>query len=206
MTMRVFLLILLLFAILIVGLAGFRGSRSGRPPIELFNDMVRQPKIRPQTASSFFADGLASRPPVPGTVARGSDYEDVPRNTGRVAGGTNFVEVNPMPLTPALLARGRERFQIFCEPCHGPQADGRGITTRYGLVVIANLHDPRIVRLADGEIFETIRHGKNNMPAYGASLVRDDRWAIIAYLRVLQLSHLGTAEDLPPSKRAPRSK
>jgi cytochrome c5 len=206
MTMRAFLLILFMSAVLLVGFAGLRGSRSGRPPIELFNDMVRQPKIRPQTASTFFADGLASRPPVPGTVARGSDFEDVPRNTGRVAGGTNFVELSPLPLTPALLARGRERFQIFCEPCHGPQADGRGIATRYGLVVIANLHDPRIVRLADGEIFETITRGKNNMPAYGASIVRDDRWAILAHLRVLQLSHLGTAADLPPSERPTRSK
>jgi mono/diheme cytochrome c family protein len=200
MTMRLVLAMLLLLVVVVLSVAGFRGGFSRRPPIELFNDMTRQPKIHPQSASDFFADGLAARPPVPGTVARDSAWADTPLNTGRVTGTTNFVELNPRPLTPELIARGRERFTIFCQPCHGPLADGRGITAPYGLVIVANLHDPRIVRLPDGELFDTITHGKNNMAAYGASIALRDRWAIIAYLRVLQLSQLGTAEDMPAAR------
>ncbi len=204
--MRVFLAILVLLVVVVLSVAGFRGGFSRRPPIELFNDMTRQPKIHPQSASDFFADGLAARPPVPGTVARDGAWADTPLNTGRITGTTNFAALNPRPLTAELIARGRERFTIFCQPCHGPLADGRGITAQYGLVIVANLHDPRIVRLTDGEIFDTITHGKNNMAAYGASITVTDRWAIIAYLRVLQLSQLGTADDRPAGPSAAPTK
>ncbi len=197
MIMRHFLLALALLVVLVLCIAGFRGSASRRPPIELFNDMVRQAKPRPQTPSDFFSDTHASRFAPTGTVARGSAFQDLPLNTGRVTGTTNFVELNPWTVTAALLARGRERYQITCLPCHGAQADGKGIITKYGMVVIANLHDPRIVRMKDGEIFHTIGYGRNLMQGYAATVDIPDRWAIVAYVRTLQLAHLGTMDDVP---------
>ena len=200
--MRYFLLIFALCTVMVVAVAGRRGSISRRPPIELFPDMNRQPKLRPQVPNAFFADGRSSRPPIPGTIARGDRYEDLPVNTGRVTGTTNFVETIPVEVTAKLLARGQQRFNINCSPCHGAQGDGNGVVKKLGLATVANLHDKRIVELADGEIFNTITYGKNTMGPYGANVTVDDRWAIIAYLRALQLSRLGSVDDVPESMRA----
>src|SRR4051794_7440469 len=136
--MRYFLVGFLLLSVLVVSVAGFRGTKSRRPPIEVFPDMDRQAKLRPQTLDSFFADGKSSRLPVAGTISRSAPFrlsaagsnqlaypfEDVPVNTGRVTGTTNFIETTPFEITPQFIARGRERFQINCAPCHGPLADG----------------------------------------------------------------------------------
>src|SRR5580692_7840903 len=201
--MRYFLLIFLLCVVTVVGIAGRRGSLSRRPPIELFPDMNRQPRLRPQTPDEFFADGRSSRMPVAGTIAQeDTHYEDLPVNTGRVTGTTNFVETIPVEVTAKLLARGQQRFNINCSPCHGMQADGNGVVKKLGLATVANLHDKRIVELADGEIFNTITYGKNTMGPYGANVTIEDRWAIIAYLRALQLSQLGSVDDVPESARA----
>jgi mono/diheme cytochrome c family protein len=201
--MRYFLLIFALCVVTVVGIAGRRGSLSRRPPIEIFPDMNRQPRLRPQTPDEFFADGRSSRMPVPGTIAQeDTHYEDLPVNTGRVTGTTNFVETIPVEVTAKLLARGQQRFNINCSPCHGMQADGNGVVKKLGLATVANLHDKRIVELADGEIFNTITYGKNTMGPYGANVTIDDRWAIIAYLRALQLSQLGTVDDVPEPARA----
>ena len=124
-------------------------------------------------------------------------FEDSPVNTGRTTGTTNFVEVNPLPITEKLLARGQERYQISCLPCHGALADGKGITTKYGMVVIRNLHDANSVKLADGDMFNTITYGKGLMGAYGPNVEVEDRWAIIAYVRALQRSQLATIDDVP---------
>jgi len=130
-------------------------------------------------------------------------FEDSPVNTGCVTGTTNFVETNPLPVNEALLARGRDRFDIYCAPCHGRLGDGNGITKKIGVMaVVANLHDKRIVELADGEIFNTITHGKSTMGAVGPLLPTPDRWAVVAYLRALQLSWLGAKDDLPPAQPA----
>jgi len=200
--MRYFLLIFALCTVMVVAIAGRRGSISRRPPIELFPDMNRQPKLRPQVPNAFFADGRSSRSPIPGTIAREDRYEDVPANTGRVTGTTNFVETIPMEVTAKLLARGQQRFNINCSPCHGAQGDGNGVVKKLGLATVANLHDKRIVELADGEIFNTITYGKNTMGPYGANVTVDDRWAIISYVRALQLSRLGSIDDVPESMRA----
>jgi mono/diheme cytochrome c family protein len=201
--MRYFLLIFALCTVMVVAIAGKRGSISRKPPIEIFPDMDRQPKLRPQTPNNFFADGKSSRIQVAGTVARGDRYEDAPVNTGKLAGKTNFVEVIPVAVTSQLLARGQQRFNINCSPCHGAQGDGNGITKKIGAMpVVANLHDKRIVMLADGEIFNTITYGKGLMGAYGANVTVEDRWAITAYLRALQLSRLGTIDDVPEQLRA----
>jgi len=197
----------------IVGIAGFRGGLSRKPPIEIFPDMNRQLKLRPQVPDSFFQNGVSSQLPPPGAIARSEPiqtvggpvypFEDAPVTTGRVTGTTNFVEMNPLPVTGELLQRGRERFDIYCAPCHGKLGDGNGITKKLGLMpAVANLHDQRIVVMTDGEIFNTITHGKNTMTAYGPLMPAQDRWAVIAYLRALQLSWLGSTNDLPPAQQA----
>lgn len=199
--MRYFLALLLLLVVAVIGIAGFRGDLSRKPPLEIFPDMDRQAKVRPQKPSGFFSDGFGSRPPVVGTVARGTPYQDIPRNTGQEPGTTNFVELGPIPLTAELLARGRERYRITCLPCHGGQADGNGISKKYGMVVVGNLHDPRMVEMGDGELFHVIGNGRNLMQGYAANIDIEDRWAIVAYVRALQLSRLGTIDDVPSTHR-----
>lgn len=200
--MRYFLLGFLLLVITVLGLAGFRGATSRQPGIEVFPDMDRQPKIRPQTGSEFFADGRSSRLPVEGTVARGSAFAETPISTGLVEGTTNYLARIPLEVTPEFMATGRKQYQIYCAPCHSPVADGNGITRSFGMGVVANLHDPRIVQMPDGEIFNVITHGRNLMMPYETQIPVEERWAIIAYVRALQLARLGTAEDLPEGQRA----
>ena len=197
----------------IVGIAGFRGGMSRRPPIEIFPDMNRQLKLRPMTPNSFFPNGVSSQLPPTGTVARGEPiqtvsgpvypFEAAPANTGLVTGTTNFVATNPLPVNEALLKRGRERFDIYCAPCHGRLGDGNGITKKIGdMPAVANLHDKRIVEMADGEVFNTVTRGKGLMGAYGPLMPVEDRWAAIAYVRALQLSWLGTTNDLSAAEQA----
>lgn len=199
--MRYFLLILLLLAASVVGIAGFRGQMSRKPPLEVFDDMKRQPKLRPQKPFAFFEDARSSRLQVPGTIARGQRFEDLPVNTGCVTGTTNYVAANPVPVTSELLARGKERFTIFCAPCHSAVGDGNGITSKYGMIRAGNFHDPRIVRLSDGEIFNIVTKGKNLMPSYASQVPVQDRWAIIACIRALQRARVGTADDVPAAQK-----
>jgi mono/diheme cytochrome c family protein len=214
--MRYFLAAFVLSVVLVVGMAGFRGSMSRKPPIEVFPDMDRQPKLRPQAENSFFADGRSSRLPVAGTVARSVPYrlastetkqivypyEEAPVNTGRITGTTNFVETGPFEITAQLLNRGRDRYQINCLPCHGPLGDGNGVTKKLGMAVVATLHDPRIVKMADGELFFVIANGRNLMGGYAAQVSVEDRWAVIAYVRALQLSRLASLNDVPEQMRS----
>ncbi len=208
-----FILIFLAGMATVVGIAGFRGHLSRTSPIEIFPDLNRQLKLRPQKPNDFFANGISSQLPPAGTIPRSAPirtvsgpvypYEDAPVNTGRVTGTTNYVETNPLPITAQLLQRGHERFDIFCAPCHGALGDGNGITKKLGLMpAVANLQDKRIVEMTDGEIFNTVTHGKNLMGAYGPIVPVEDRWAVIAYLRALQLSQLGSVDDLPATQRA----
>ena len=204
--MRYFLLIFVLCCLTVVAIAGKRGSISRRTPIELFPDMDRQPKLRPQAPNSFFGDGKSSRRYIPGTIARGDHYEDIPLYTGHQPGVTNFVEVMPVALDAKLLERGRQRFNINCSPCHGAQGDGNGITKKIGaMAVVANLivgpEAKRIIEMPDGEMFNTITMGKGLMQGYGANVTVEDRWAIIAYVRALQLSRLGSLDDVPAQMR-----
>jgi mono/diheme cytochrome c family protein len=211
--MRYFLAILLVCAVAIVGVLGFRGTHFRKPPLYIFPDMEWQLKLRPQKPSGFFANGRTSQLPVPGTIARSAPiqtaagavfpYEDSPVNSGHLTGTTNYVEINPMPITAALLKRGQQRFTINCSPCHGQLADGNGITRKIAaMAVVANLHDARIVKMTDGELFYVITNGRNLMGAYGANVTVEDRWAIVAYLRALQFSQLGTLDDVPEALRA----
>ena len=196
-----------------VGILGFQGSQMRKPPFELFPDMDRQAKLRPQEPNHFFANGISSQLPPVGTIARSQPiqtvngevyaFEDSPVNTGKISGTTNFVETNLLPVNEALLARGRDRFDIYCAPCHGRLGDGNGITKKIGVMAaVANLHDKRIVELTDGEVFNTITYGKSTMGAVGPLLPTQDRWAVVAYLRALQLSWLGAKDDLTPAQPA----
>jgi mono/diheme cytochrome c family protein len=200
--MRYFVIGFILLCIAVVAIAGFRGGISRKPPIEVFPDMDRQPKLRPQTDNTFFGNGLSSQLPVTGTIARGTPYQDTPYNTGLVTGTTNFVENIPAPITEAMLNRGRERYGIYCQVCHGAVGGGQGVTSKYGMVAMANFHDKRLVIMPDGEIFNTITHGKNLMGAYGGIIPIEDRWAIVAYMRALQRSRLATLDDVPEPERA----
>ncbi len=200
--MRYFYISVFLIAAVIVSLAGLRGTTFRKPPLEVFPDMKRQPKLRPQKDSRFFADSRNSRPPVAGAVPTHALLDDNPIATGRIAGTTNFVETNPFPMGAELLARGQEQFTIYCAPCHSAGGDGNGIITKYGLVRAGNFHDPRLVRATDGELFNSLSYGKNQMPAYASQVSVTNRWAIIAYLRVLQRSRLGTIEDVPAAHRS----
>jgi len=200
------------------GILGLQGRVSHKPPVELYSDRIfpgmdRQPKLRPQEPDSFFANGVSSQLPPPGTIARSQPvqtangevyrFEDSPVNTGKISGTTNFIETNPLVVNEQLLQRGRERFDIYCSPCHGKLGDGNGITKKIGdMPAVANLHDKRIVEMTDGEIFNTITFGKNTMGAYGPIVPAEDRWAIIAYLRALQLSWLETTNDLTAEQKA----
>jgi mono/diheme cytochrome c family protein len=201
--MRYFLLFFVTAVIAVVVVAGRRGDKSTRPPIEIWNDMDRQLKLRPQTVDNLSADGRSSRLPVSGTIARGEPFAATAINTGIKPGTTNFVEVAPVEITPALIARGQERYNISCSPCHGAVGDGNGITKKIGaMAVVANLHDPRIVGLPDGDLYNTISYGKNLMGGYAANIEVRDRWAIVAYVRALQLARLGTLADVPADKQA----
>ena len=218
MFLRAFLLISLLLTIAGVAVLGFRGEKGTNEPWEIFPDMVRQVKVRAQAPLAFFADGRGPRMPINGTVpigyempkahpavgatdshpnafSVGTDYID----TGKM--GNNWGTGIPIPVTPQLLQRGRERFNITCAMCHGATATGNGITKTYGLATVVTLQDDRIRKMADGEIFNTITNGKNTMMAYGPNIMVQDRWAIIAYLRALQRSQAGTVADVPPDHR-----
>ena len=218
MFLRAFLLIFLLLSIAAVAVLGFRGQKTTNEPWEIFPDMVRQVKVRAQAPLGFFADGRGPRMPINGTVPIGYEMpkaqsapgaEAMPRafsvgtdyvNTGKM--GANWGTGIPVPVTPELLQRGRERFNITCVMCHGATASGNGITKQYGLNTVVTLQDDRIRKMSDGEIFNTITNGKNTMMAYGPNIMVADRWAIIAYLRALQRSQNSTVADVPPEHRA----
>ena len=214
--MRYLLYFILVFAAgtaAMFAIIGLPGHLSRTPPLEVFPDMNRQLKLRPEKPFGFFTNGLSSQLPPAGTVARSApvqtldgpaySFQDLPLNTGFATGTTNFVDTNPLPVTGKLLQRGREQFEIYCTPCHGGLGDGNGITKKIGAMpAVANLHDKRIVDMTDGEIFHTITHGKGLMGAYGPIMDAPGRWAVIAYLRALQLSQLGSTNELTADQRA----
>lgn len=198
--MRYVYLVVFFVVVLAVGALGFRGSISTRPPLEVFPDMDRQSKFHPQDATTFFADGRTDRPIPAGAVARGDLRADSHMYAGRNAAG-DFAKGFPAELgiDRQFIDRGRERYEIYCTPCHGSLANGRGIVTNYGWGGPANLHSDLIRNQPEGEIFNTITNGKNTMFSLGDKIVPEDRWAIVAYVRALQRSQNGRIEDVPAS-------
>jgi mono/diheme cytochrome c family protein len=166
-------------------LGGCRGCASTRPPIHLNPNMDDQPRVDAQAESKFFYDGAAMRMPVEGTVAQGDLQEDSAWFTGKDAAG-GWVATVPGHDDAAALARGEQRFGIFCSPCHGPAADGKGMLFQRAQVQSANLMEARFRAMPTGQLFDEVSHGVGLMPAYGPFIPVADRWAILAYLRKLQ--------------------
>jgi mono/diheme cytochrome c family protein len=178
----------------IVSLAGCaRGCASSRPPIHINPSMLDQPKVLPQTASTFFYDGLSMRQPVPGTVPIGGLKEDVAFFTGKGADG-QFVAANPVTVpgtdNAAVVERGRQRYTIYCQPCHDAKGDGKGILFQRGNVPTASFHQDKILKYPDGQIFDVITNGFGLMSGYRWPIPPADRWAIIAYVRELERKRL----------------
>lgn len=150
-------------------------------------DMHDQAKYEAYEVSDFFADGQASRLPVPGTVARGWLREDPHLYRGIGADG-GFATTLPMPLSRDLVERGRERYDIFCSPCHGRTGDGQGMIVQRGFKQPASLHEARLQDMPYGYFFDVMTHGFGEMSSYAAQVPVEDRWAIASYVRALQLS------------------
>lgn len=161
-----------------------RGCTSSRPPIHINPSMYNQPKVLPQTASTFFYDGASMRQPVPGTIPIGGLKEDTAFFTGKGADG-QFV-ASPVPVNEALVERGRQRYAIYCQPCHDARGDGKGILFQRANVPTASFHQEKILKYADGQIFDVITNGQGLMPSYRWPIPPADRWAIIAHVRELQ--------------------
>jgi len=162
-------------------------------------DMHDQPKYIPLRESAFFGDDRSARPIVEGTVARGHLHEDTLFYTGKVAG--KDAEVFPIPITAPVLARGRERFDIYCAPCHGRTGGGDGMVVRRGFRRPPTFHQDRLRDAPVGHFFDVITNGFGAMPDYAEQVRSEDRWAIIAYVRALQLSEHATTADVPPDHR-----
>ncbi len=218
--MKYFFLAFTVAVLLVVIIAGPRGRHNGNRPLEFFPDMVRQSKVKPQSPSAFFADGIGQRRPVEGTVPMGYEIPREPAlattkvvnadqpgliehpgygytaspdyyNTGKM--GDKWGTGIPVKVTPELLAKGQERFTINCAVCHGATGGGNGVTSKYGLAGIANYHEEKYLTMPDGQIFNTITNGYQSMMGYGANLAIRDRWAIVCYVRALQKVAVGQA-------------
>jgi mono/diheme cytochrome c family protein len=200
---HVFLAIAIL-AIGVVALAGVRGHHFTRPPFEIFPDMNYQDKVKDQQPSAFFADGVASRAPIDGTVAEEMPAKNDYWATGKwdeshwgdgipVHGATD--DAPALAVDDVNMERGRERYNINCAMCHGASGKGDGITSKYGLNGAANYHTDRLRTASDGDIFNTITNGKGQMMGYGYNINIDDRWRIVMYIRALQHSENAKIED-----------
>jgi mono/diheme cytochrome c family protein len=199
---------LIIGGVVALGFAGFRGQKGGLTHIEWFSDMAHQPKFQPQHRSTLFDDGSAARKPVAGTVPIGftlegryfqSEGNNLVDGTGGFANQPDYFNTGRMgdvygdgipevlaARGEALLARGQERFNISCAICHGKAGKGDGVVKSFGLMTVADLSGDIFQKQPDGQIFNTITHGKNTMGAYGPVISVEDRWAIVAYVRALQ--------------------
>jgi mono/diheme cytochrome c family protein len=162
--------------------------------------MHDQPKYRGLRESTFFADGLAARPVVAGTVPRGGLNEDPLLYTGKDGAAT--ATVFPFPVDEQVMERGQERFNIYCAPCHGRTGTGEGMIVQRGYRRPPPFDDPRLREAPVGHFFDVITRGFGAMPDYSAQIRPADRWAITAYVRALQLSARATLADVPPAERS----
>jgi mono/diheme cytochrome c family protein len=162
-------------------------------------DMHNQPKFKPLRASEFFPDGRSSRPLVAGTVDRNQTNEDPAYLTGLV--NLQPVTTLPFPVTRGALARGRERFNIYCMPCHGELGDGNGMVAQRGFRHPPSYHSERLRQVPVGHFYDVMTNGFGAMPDYSAQISPRDRWAITAYIRALQLSQNAPTSELPAEMR-----
>jgi mono/diheme cytochrome c family protein len=190
-------------------IARSRAEPSTHTRLQPIQDMGVQPKFLPQAEGPLFADGRAMRLPVEGAVARGELSEDDHLFRGRV--GAEWAKTFPMEVNMDVMRRGQERFNIFCAVCHGQSGNGKGtvavraqelaIQLSVPPLQVKSYHADEIRKREVGHIFNTITHGYNSMPPYGAQISVKDRWAIVAYVRALQRSQNANLEDVPADKR-----
>lgn len=184
-----------LFCSLLLASAGCRGQTSSEPPIVLLRNMFNQDRYNSQAESQLFRDGRTMRVPVEGTIPREREI-DPEIGQGRLADDSGYVAELPRAVAErfggaqATLERGQDRYGIYCRPCHDGTGSGRGT-----VVLRADwqppppsFHQDRIRQMPDGQLFATITHGVRTMPSYGAQIPVPDRWAIVSYVRALQLS------------------
>jgi mono/diheme cytochrome c family protein len=164
-------------------------------------DMHMQPYYRTMSKSDFFADNRSARLPVEGTVARGDLHEDTYFYTGKT--GSAPGEYLPFPVTAEILARGRERFNINCTPCHGRVGDGNGFIPSRGFRRPPSYHIERLRTVPLGYFFDVMTNGFGVMPEYGTQVSARDRWCIAAYIRALQLSQNAGSADIPEGQKVP---
>jgi mono/diheme cytochrome c family protein len=210
--MRYAYLVLFFVVVSAVSVLGFRGSLSQRPPLEVFPDMDRQEKYKPQAESAFFGDRRADRPTPAGVVPFGRTalaadgkflaaddhlYRGVNADGSFAKGFPSEVEVNA-----AFLARGKLKYDIYCTVCHGATGDGNGITKQYGMGATPTYHDARLRNVPEGEIYHVITAGKGNMLSYADKIEPADRWAVVAYVRALQRAQMGTVNDVVPAHKS----
>jgi hypothetical protein len=216
--MKYFFLSYLFVGAILVSAFGFRGGKSELPPLEVFPDMDHQAKIKYQASSEFFADGRGARLPVKGTVPMGFEIPAKPvvdgaqpvrfaftngigyYDTGKMGdfygdGLPTEISGDPTVFNDTFLKRGEQRYNIHCAICHGASGNGKGVTSKYGILTAFNFQqpgnlDPANVAAfrADGAIFDVITNGKGLMGGYGGNITLRDRWAIVAYIRSLQLA------------------
>ena len=213
--MRIFLVIFIFIIGAVVSILGFRGSLSEKPPLEVFPDMDRQAKYKPQAENSFFADGRNDRPIPANTVARGNylNYEQVFSEDfdDTVLGKTTFLQGKnadgswvaklPVDVDYSLMEMGQKKYEIFCTSCHGAAGDGNGVTKAYGILA-TSYHDDRLRNEADVYIYDVIANGKGLMYGLKDRLTPEERWAVVLYVRALQRSQKASSEDVPAGQRA----
>jgi mono/diheme cytochrome c family protein len=181
----------LTFGAVLIALAAGVGCRQ---------DMHDQPKYIPLRPSSFFGDGRSERPLIEGTVARGHLDDDIAYYTGRGPDG-QFVNEFPFAVTKDVVERGQERFNIYCSPCHDRLGNGNGKIVRRGYRHPPSYHIDRLRQVPNGYIYDVIASGFGAMPDYAAQIPPADRWAIVSYVRALQLAHNAKLDDVPADKR-----
>jgi hypothetical protein len=213
--MRIFLIIYVFVIAAVVSIFGFRGQLTEKTPIEIFPDMDRQARYKPQGENEFFSDRRNDRPVPINTVARGNylnyeqvfspDFQDTMLGDSAFVFGKNpdgsFIETVPVEITEVFMKQGKEKYNIFCSSCHGTAGDGNGVTKPYGILA-TSYHDDRLRNETDGYIYDVITNGKGLMYGLKDRLTPEKRWAIVLYVRALQRSQNASADDVPAGKRA----
>ena len=177
-----------------------RGAVSSEPPIHVNPNMDSQNKYKAQNESGYFADGMVNRMPIEGVVATSEAFENSEYYFAKTQDG-KLIEKAPIPFTSEVLARGQDRYSIYCTPCHGGVGNGKGIIINRGFLPPPDFHQDKYRDYTDGQIFDIITNGFRNMPSYKHQIPVEDRWAIVGFVRALQRSQNAQIEDVPLDMR-----
>lgn len=194
---------LALLLLVVAPTLGCRGEVSQDPPLTPIRNMYDQPRFNMQSETTLFDDGRTMRPAVEGTISR-EDEIDPQIARGRLEDESGYVLSIPDEVVTrtggmqSLTTRGQDRYNIYCAPCHSLTGDGKGEIVKRGMLPPPTYHQERLRKAPDGQIYATIENGKGNMPAYGPQIPIMDRWAIVAYVRALQVSQAPIAQETKP--------